>query len=72
MMGLLEKGCTQQGIQGTSKVCVGSSSSLGFSIEGGKRDTHNENLKGKSSQKSNMLTVGSHKSNSKRLPGASL
>lgn len=60
------------GIQGTSKVRVGSSSSLGFSMEAGKGDTHNEDLKGKSSQKSSMLTVGSHRSNSKRLPGASL
>lgn len=41
-------------------------------MEKGKGDMHNENLKGKSSQKSSMLAVGCHRSNSKRLPGASL
>jgi len=47
MMGSLGKGCTQQRIQGTSKVHVGSSSSLAFPMEEGKGDMHNENLQGK-------------------------
>lgn len=72
MMGSLGKVCMEQGIEGTSEVHVGSSSSLGFLMEEGKGDMHDENLKGKSSQKSSMLTVASHRSNSKRLPGASL
>lgn len=71
MRSSLGKDYTWQGIQETSKVHVGSSS-FGFSKAEGKEDVQNESFKGNSSQKNSMMTVGSHRSYSKRLPGASV